>query len=65
MNEFRLEGKKITGMETIIVNLDVLSEAYGTHIDGMLGYSFLEKGTITINLIKKQFSMRFINSHES
>ena len=31
-------------METIVTNLDDLSEAYGTRIDGMLGYSFLEQG---------------------
>jgi hypothetical protein len=59
MNDFCLDDKVMKSMETIIVNLDALSEVYEMRIDGMLGFSFLEKGVITINLTKKQFGMHF------
>ena len=59
MNDFTIGNKKLPNMETIITNLDVLSEAYGTRIDGMLGYSFLEQGIVCINFAQKQFAIRF------
>ena len=59
MNEFTIGNRKITGMETIVTNLNALSEAYGKTIDGMLGCSFMEKGIICINFVKKQFSIRY------
>lgn len=64
MNEFLIGEKQIPNMETIVTNLDALSEAYGTHIDGMLGYSFLEQGIISINFVKKQFGIRFTKGAE-
>jgi predicted aspartyl protease len=59
MNDFTLNDNQIPGMDVVITNLDDLTEAYGTNIDGMLGYSFLNKGVIMINLQKKQFGMTF------
>lgn len=59
MNDFAIGNRQIPEMETIITNLDALSEAYDTHIDGMLGYSFLEQGIICINFVTKQFGIRF------
>jgi len=64
MNDFTIGNQKIPGMETIITNLDALSEAYGTHIDGMLGYSFLEHGIICVNFVNKQFGIRFVKGEE-
>lgn len=64
MNGFRFGGKNIDNMETVITNLGALSEAYDTKIDGMLGYSFLSKGVICINFVKKEFSIRFSNQAE-
>lgn len=64
MNDFRFENKAMNGMETIIVNLDALSEVYGLRIDGILGFGFLEKGVITFNLTKKQFGMHFFKTEE-
>jgi len=64
MNDFAIGNKQIPDMETIITNLDALSEAYGTHIDGMLGYSFLEQGIICINFTRKQFGIRFTKREE-
>ncbi|HZL09185.1 MAG TPA: aspartyl protease family protein [Prolixibacteraceae bacterium] len=59
MNDFTIGPRQILNMETIITNLAALSDVYGTHIDGMLGYSFLEHGTICVNFVKKQFGIRF------
>ena len=62
MNNFVYSNKDLTGMETIITNLDGLCEAYGVQIDGVLGYDFLNKGTVCINLYKKQLGMCFLKS---
>ncbi len=59
MNDFKLGNSPLNGMETIITDLDPLSDAYGVAIDGMLGFNFIQKGIITINLAKKQFGIRF------
>jgi len=64
MNDFRIGGNPINGMETIITNLDALTEAYNTKTDGMLGYNFLEQGTFCINFVKKQFGIHFTKSEE-
>ncbi len=64
MNEFMIGENHIGGMETIITNLDTLSEAYNTKTDGMLGYNFLEQGIFCINFVKKQFGIRFTNKEE-
>jgi predicted aspartyl protease len=59
MDDFSMNGQQISGMETIVTNLDALSQAYGTTVDGMLGYSFMEHGIVCINFVKKQFGIRF------
>lgn len=59
MNDFSLGDSRIGGMETIISDLGSLSEAYGTRLDGMLGYNFMEQGTLCINFVKKQFGIQF------
>lgn len=64
MNDFVFGNNQIMNMETIITNLDALSEAYGTKIDGMLGYSFLEQGIVCINFAQKQFGIRFTKREE-
>lgn len=64
MNDFSMGEISFNGMETIISNLDALGEAYGTKIDGMLGYSFLEQGVVCINFAKKQFSLHLTKGEE-
>ena len=64
MNDFSMGEKQITGMETIVTSLFAMSEAYNTQIDGMLGYSFLEQGTVSINFVKKQFGIQFKKGEE-
>ena len=64
MNDFAIGSRKIADMETVITNLDALSEAYGTHIDGMLGSSFIEHGVFCVNFLSGQFGMRFTKGEE-
>ncbi len=64
MNDFTLGEKQINGMEAIVTSLFAMSEAYNTRIDGMLGYSFLEQGTVSINFVKKQFGIQFKKAAE-
>jgi len=64
MNGLQFGPKKIDNMETIITNLDPLSEAYGTRIDGMLGYSFISKGVICINFVKNVFAIRYLKVND-
>ena len=64
MNDFTFGERSIRNMETIITNLDALSEAYGTRIDGMLGYNFLEQGIVSINFVSKQFGIHFTKGAE-
>ncbi len=64
MNDFKIGENEIREMETIITNLDALSDVYGTKTDGMLGYNFLQQGTFCINFVKKQFGIRFSKKEE-
>ncbi len=59
MNDFSMGNRQINGMETIVSNLDALCEAYGTRIDGILGFNFMEQGIFCINFTKKQFGIQF------
>ena len=59
MNDFTVGEHQIQNMETVITNLDALSDVYGTHIDGMLGYSFMQHVIICANFMKKQVGIRF------
>lgn len=61
MNGFIFGKRTLDNMDTVITSLDALSEAYDKKIDGMLGYSFLSKGVICINFVKREFSIRFSN----
>lgn len=64
MNDFTIGDRQLPGMETIITNLDALSEAYGTHIDGMLGNSFMKHGIVCVNFVNRQFGIRFMKGVE-
>lgn len=64
MNDFTIGTRRIADMETVITNLDALSEAYGTHIDGMLGSSFIEHGVFCVNFLSGKLGMRFTKGGE-
>jgi hypothetical protein len=57
MSDFICGNHQLGAMETIITDLDYMSEAYGRTIDGMLGYDFWEKGIFCINFEKNEISI--------
>lgn len=64
MNEFLFGDTTFTQMETVITYLDHLSESYGTHLDGMVGFDFISKGTFSINFVKKQMGIAYLKTEE-
>jgi hypothetical protein len=59
MNDFKIGDRAINGMQTLITNLNAMSEAYGQQIDGMLGCTFFEKGVFYFNTTKKTLGICF------
>jgi len=57
LNDFKMADNTILGMQTLITNLDGISDVYGTQIDGMLGFDFLSKGVVKINCKKKTLKL--------
>jgi hypothetical protein len=60
MNDFHYDGTFIDNMETIITYMDHLTEAYGVHTDGVLGFDFISKGNFCINFAKETMGISFI-----
>ncbi|MBE0661202.1 MAG: aspartyl protease family protein [Bacteroidales bacterium] len=59
MNDFSLGKSHFSEMNTIITNLNSMSNTYGVRIDGMLGCDFLEKGVFIINFRQKKLGIVF------
>lgn len=53
LNDFQLGETTLLGMQTLITNFDGMNSAYGTQVDGMLGFDFMAKGLVKINCRKK------------
>lgn len=64
MNDFSFGPRQIKDMETVITDMSALSTAYGTTIDGMLGFSFLKHGIVRINFEKKEFGIRYTKGEQ-
>ncbi len=56
LNDFRMGELELLGMHTIITKLEDISDAYGTKLNGVLGYDFLARGRVKINMRKKELS---------
>jgi hypothetical protein len=65
LNDFKMGGNTILGMQTLITNLDGISDVYGTQIDGMLGFDFLSKGVVKINCKKKTLKLCLFDKFSS
>jgi len=61
MNDFSFGDKQLDSMQTVITNITSLEEAYDVQFDGVLGYEFLNKGILCINLKKKQLGIHFMS----
>jgi predicted aspartyl protease len=64
MNDFLFGDTAFTQMETVITYLDHLNESYGTHLDGVVGFDFISKGTFCINFVKKQMGIAYLKPEE-
>lgn len=56
INNFEFGNQNFGSMGTVIIDLTAMSESYGCHIDGMLGYDFWIKGKYCLNFKKNQIS---------
>jgi len=54
MNEFEFGEFQFGNMNTVMIDLSSMCEAYGCYIDGMLGYDFWQKGVFCFNCRKKE-----------
>ncbi|MDP4281708.1 MAG: pepsin/retropepsin-like aspartic protease family protein [Bacteroidota bacterium] len=59
LNDFRIEGKIFSNMPVIITSLENMSASFDHPLDGMLGYDFLEKGVLSINLVTRDVKIAF------
>jgi hypothetical protein len=57
LNEITVGNRSFKNMPFAITRLEALGEGYGRAIQGMLGNSFLVKGIISINFVKKELCM--------
>lgn len=64
INDFKFGNKHYEGMETIITNLSYLESAYNKQFGGVVGFDFLSKGIISINIRKKQIGICYYNTTE-
>ena len=65
MKDFLFGNQQLATMETIVTNMDAVSEAYGCKIDGLLGYDFWGKGVYRINIKKEEISIAIRKKGES
>lgn len=59
MNDFMIGDRPISNMQTIVTNMECMSESYGMPVDGMLGYDFFCQGEISVNMIRKEIGITF------
>lgn len=64
INDFKLGGKSYDGMETIITNLSSLESVYNKQFGGVVGYEFLSKGIVSINIRKKQMGICYYKTED-
>ncbi len=63
-SDFRIGDTPLDSMTAILSNLEHLSDAYGVHIDGILGFDFFAKSVIRLNYVTKQMSIQFTKPEE-
>jgi predicted aspartyl protease len=57
MNDFVISGNNFKGMKVALTDLSLMRAAFGLNIKGMLGFDFLSRGIIRINLPKQMLSI--------
>jgi len=64
MKEFEFGNHQFGIMQTVVTNLEAMSEAYGCSIDGMLGYDFWQKGIFCFNIRKNEISFSLMKGEK-
>ncbi len=62
LSGMRIGGVQLAPMQTALMRLDHMSAAYGTQVDGMLGYEFLKQGVLRLNFRKGELRMCIIDN---
>lgn len=57
MNDFNMAGHDFSGMKVALTDLSLMRAAFGLNIKGMLGFEFLSRGIVRINLQKQLLSI--------
>lgn len=57
MTDFSIGTQSFAGMQVIITDLESMAASFDHAIDGMLGFDFLERGVISVNLMTGMFKM--------
>ncbi|HBF18642.1 MAG TPA: hypothetical protein DDW81_01020 [Cryomorphaceae bacterium] len=57
MEYVNIGGESFESMNTIVMNLEPMSESYGINLDGMLGYEFLKQRIVCINFTKNTITL--------
>lgn len=65
MNELEFGNHQFGIMNAVLIDLSSMSESYGFHIDGMLGYDFWCKGVFCFNLKKGTISFNVRKGEEN
>lgn len=60
INSFEFGNQDFGSMGTVIIDLTAMSDSYGCHIDGMLGYDFWIKGKYCLNFRKNKISFNLL-----
>lgn len=62
LSGMRLAEVPLAPMQTALMRLDHMSEAYGVQVDGMLGYELLKQGVLRLNFRKGELSLCLIDN---
>lgn len=62
MGDCTIGSLPLLGMQTILTQLDGLNDAYGTPIDGILGFDFFVRGSVKINCSKKELAFELFDN---
>jgi hypothetical protein len=57
-----LGNRQIEDLKVIIVNLDQMAKGFDYPVDGMLGFDFLKRGKLRINMIKKVLQIEYLKA---
>jgi len=59
MNDFVIGDHRLKNMEALIADISALDIIYNTYVSGVLGFDFVKKGKIIVNIPKRQFNINF------